>query len=83
MSVLVHYSVSREDVVVNHDPNVMPDHTQLLTEGHKKQKLRAHSDFYWNNAVNQYALTFADRWDIQCEAKGKNLARDQVTALFG
>jgi len=23
-------------------------------------------------------LTFGDQWDIQCEAKGKNLASEQV-----
>ena len=46
----------------------------LLTEGYKKQKLRAHSDFYWNTATNDWALSFLDAWDIQCESKGKNLA---------
>jgi hypothetical protein len=50
----------------------------LLAQGYKKQKLRAHSDFYWNTAVNDWALTFADQFNIQCEAKGKNLARDQI-----
>jgi len=54
----------------------------LLASGFTRSKLRAHSDFYWNSAVNEYALTFADQWDIQCEAKGKNLARDQVAALL-
>ena len=51
-----HYSVSREDYLVGHDANVLPDHTQLLSQGYKKQKLRAHSDFYWNHAVNQLSL---------------------------
>ena len=70
---VIHYSVSREDVLVNHNPNVMPDHAQLLTEGYKKAKLRAHSDFYWNNEVNKWALTFNDQFDIICELKSKNL----------
>jgi UV DNA damage repair endonuclease len=78
----MHYSVSREDILVDHDTRVRTDLAGLLARGHKKQQLRAHSDFYWNNAVNQYALTFADQWDIQCEAKGKNLARDQIAALL-
>lgn len=69
-----HYSVSREDYLVGHDANVMPDHALLLASGHKKQKLRAHSDFYWNNAVNQWALSFNDQFDLMCESKGKNLA---------
>jgi UV DNA damage endonuclease len=52
----------------------MPNHKALLESGHKKQKLRAHSDFYWNNAVNEWALTFTDTHDIMCESKAKNLA---------
>ena len=70
----LHYSVSREDILVDHDPNVRPDMETLLAQGYKKQKLRAHSDFYWNHAVNQWAATFAQDFDIQCESKMKNLA---------
>jgi UV DNA damage repair endonuclease len=70
----MHYSVSREDYLVGHDPSVAPDHNILLESGYKKQKLRAHSDFYWNKEVNQWALSFWDNFDIMCESKGKNLA---------
>ena len=69
-----HYSVSREDVLVGHDTSVIPDHSVLLELGHKKQKLRAHSNFYWNKPVNEWALSFLNRFDIMCESKGKNLA---------
>ena len=69
-----HYSVSREDYLVGHDTSVMPDHKLLLEDGYKKQKLRAHSDFYWNTAVNEWALSFSDQFDIMCESKGKNIA---------
>ncbi len=75
---VLHFSTSREDILVDHDPNVRPDLTALLAGGHKKQQLRAHSDFYWNHAVNDWALTFAENFDIQCEAKGKNLASEQI-----
>ena len=73
-----HYSVSREDLLLEHDTNTLPDMTVLLESGHKKSKLRAHSDFYWNHAVNEWAATFNDAWDIECESKGKNLASEQV-----
>ena len=73
-----HYSVSREDVLVGHDPRTSPDHAALLLEGYKKQKMRAHSDFYWNQPVTDWALSFWDQFDIQCESKGKNLASEQV-----
>ena len=69
-----HYSVSREDVLVGHSTTQRPDHKTLLLEGYKKQKMRAHSDFYWNESVNEWALTFWNNFDIQCESKGKNLA---------
>jgi UV DNA damage endonuclease len=71
---VIHYSVSREDCLVNHDQNTLPNLDNLLNNGYKKQKLRAHSNFYWNNAVNEWALTFNDSFDIMCESKGKNLA---------
>ena len=70
----MHYSVSREDVLVGHDTHNAPDHASLLVEGYKKQKMRAHSDFYWNTATNNWALSFWDQFDIMCESKGKNLA---------
>ena len=74
----LHYSVSREDILVGHDRSVRPDLSELLDRGFKKQKLRAHSDFMWNDACNQWIIGFADNFDIQCEAKGKNLASAQV-----
>ena len=69
-----HYSVSREDLLLEHDTNTLPDMTVLLESGHKKSKLRAHSDFYWNTAVNDWALTFLESFDMMCESKAKNLA---------
>jgi UV DNA damage repair endonuclease len=74
----MHYSVSREDYLVEHSADIAPDYAALLESGHKKQKLRAHSDFYWNQATTDWALTFWDQFDIQCESKGKNLASEQV-----
>ena len=70
----MHYSVSREDYLVGHAIGVSPDYNLLLNTGFKKQKLRAHSDFYWNQSVNEWALSFLDRFDIMAESKGKNLA---------
>jgi UV DNA damage endonuclease len=70
----MHYSVSREDYLVDHDTDVKPDYSLLLESGFKKQKLRAHSDFMWNSAVNEWALSFLKTHDIMVESKGKNLA---------
>jgi UV DNA damage repair endonuclease len=70
----LHYSVSREDVLVDHCSNTLPDMNSLLEQGYKKAKLRAHSNFYWNTAVNEWALSFWDNFDIMCESKAKNLA---------
>lgn len=70
----LHYSLSREDVLVGHSQTVLPDMGSLLTNGYKKQKLRAHSDFYWNKETNNWAIGFTNQFDIMCESKGKNLA---------
>ena len=71
---VIHYSVSREDCLVAHSGHHRPDLSTLLEQGYKKAKLRAHSEFYWNTAVNEWALTFRDQFDIMCESKAKNLA---------
>jgi UV DNA damage repair endonuclease len=75
---LLHYSVSREDILVDHCTRTRPNLDTLLAGGHKKQQLRAHSDFYWNEAVTDWALSHWDHFDIECESKGKNLASEQV-----
>ena len=71
---VIHYSVSREDVLVDFPKDKKPNMDFLLLEGYKKQKLRAHSDFMWNDAVNEWALSFRDYADIMVESKAKNLA---------
>jgi UV DNA damage endonuclease len=71
---VIHYSVSREDLLVGHSGSQRPALLPLMESGHKKGKLRAHSDFYWNTAVNEWALSFLDQFDIMAESKGKNLA---------
>jgi UV DNA damage endonuclease len=75
---VIHYSVSREDCIVDHDPTVRPDLQQLKSMGFTSAKLRAHSDYYWNTACNTWALTFSPVADIMCESKQKNLASTQL-----
>ena len=70
----MHYSISREDVLPTHSKQTLPKLQLLLESGLNKQKLRAHSNFYWNDAVNDWALQFLDNFDIMCESKGKNIA---------
>lgn len=76
----MHYSYSRDEhLPAGNDTHVgMHDIVGLLEAGHKKQKLRAHSDFYPNEKVNEWALSFWENFDIQCEAKAKNLATTQL-----
>jgi len=71
---VIHYSVSREDLLTDHDHFIKPNMDVLLDVGYKKQKLRAHSDFMWNHAVNDWALEFWPYADIMVESKAKNLA---------
>ncbi len=51
-----------------------------LLEVVSKRDLYAHSAQMWNHWSNQYALQFADRFDIMFEAKDKNLA---TLAFYG
>ena len=71
---VIHYSVSREEHLPGACTVSRPCLTTLLENGKNKQKLRAHSDYYWNEAVNNWALTHRSWADIMCESKAKNLA---------
>ena len=71
---VIHYSYSREEWVGHIDTNTKPDFPALLEQGYKKGKLRAHSDYYPNNATNEWALSFLPYADIMAESKAKNLA---------
>lgn len=81
----LHYSYSRDEWL-NQSTRIDEGtrHTtlhaisSLLETGAKKQKLRAHSDFYPNRQANAWALDFWSDFDIQCEAKAKNLASEQL-----
>ncbi|WP_312056983.1 UV damage endonuclease UvsE [Pantoea brenneri] len=68
---VLHYSISQEGMI---PPQGWPDQQQL---GVSKSKLRAHSDYYFNDTLNDWALSFQD-FDIMCEVKMKNLAREQL-----
>lgn len=77
---VLHYSYSR----CEHLPDDVDRHSNLhdirvlLEKGHRKSKLRAHSDYYPNKHANHWALSFWQDFDIQCEAKAKNLAQQQL-----
>lgn len=71
---VVHYSQSREDLLVDHRPDELPNMQSLIEQGFKKNKLRAHSDFMWNTAQNELMKEVWEWADIQVEAKAKNLA---------
>lgn len=76
---VIHYSYSRDEhFPKGFDHNSLPDMKELLEAGHKKQKLRAHSDYYPNPVANNWALSFWDTADIMAESKMKNLASRQL-----
>jgi UV DNA damage repair endonuclease len=77
-----HFSQSREDYLVDHPQDISPDYNLLLEQGYKKQKLRAHSDFMWNTAVNTWAHGFWENFDVMVEAKGKNLASFELAEFW-
>lgn len=77
----MHYSVSRETYLTSHCVDTLPDFKALLASGLKRTDLRGHSDYFWNNAANQWALSFLDKFDIMCESKAKNLASLELSKL--
>ena len=80
----MHYSYFRDEALAMAGLTPEEMHTglhdmkDLLARGAKKQKLRAHSDLFPNVETNQWALGFSENFDIQCEAKGKNMASEQL-----
>ena len=68
----IHYSQSREEYI-NEFSGIIPSMDQMLVKN-KKAKLRAHSDFYSNEKINEWALEHLEWADIMAEAKAKNLA---------
>jgi UV DNA damage endonuclease len=80
---VIHYSYSRDEHLpadFKHDS--LPDMARLLEAGYKKQKLRAHSDWYPNQQANDWALEFLDTADIMCESKCKNLASIELYKYY-
>jgi len=67
-----HYSQSRDELI-GEFADTMPSMSQMLIKN-KKSQLRAHSDFYTNKKINQWALSHLDWADCMAESKGKNLA---------
>ena len=79
----LHYSYFRDEALAVADlgdrlHNELHDMKDLLARGCKKQKLRAHSDLFPNRKSNEWALSFGEHFDIQTEAKGKNMAAEQL-----
>ncbi|ORM65434.1 UV DNA damage repair endonuclease UvsE [Pantoea rodasii] len=68
---VLHYSIALEGLIPEAG---LPDQQDLAVA---KTKLRAHSDYYFNQDLNDWALSFKD-FDIMCEVKMKNLARDRL-----
>ena len=76
---VIHYSVSRHDLMPTHALDVRPDVSSLIETGTiGKTKLRAHSDDVWNTACNAWALSFWPDADIMTETKWKNLAAGRL-----
>lgn len=68
---VIHYSISQEGLIPEKG---FPDQALL---GLSKSTLRAHSDYFFNSTLNDWALSFKD-FDIMCEVKMKNIARDRL-----
>jgi len=68
----IHYSQSRDEYIGQFSDK-MPTMVEMMGSA-KKGKLRAHSDFFNNKQINEWALSHLEWADMLCEAKGKNIA---------
>lgn len=73
-----HISVSRETLLPDHAPDILPDYAALTASGLGRHELRAHSDLMWNDAVNGWMASQLGWTDLEVEAKHKNLASAQL-----
>jgi len=74
---VIHYSSPREEHFLGHPTDKRPDFIESMSRGLNKPKLRAHSDYYWNQASNEWAWSFHEDFDIMCESKAKNLSQQK------
>lgn len=75
---VIHYSVSREEVLSDvWSESDLPELNLLINNGFSKTQLRAHSDYYWNRSCNRWAYSFSNTHDIMLESKMKNLAHNK------
>jgi UV DNA damage endonuclease len=71
----IHYSMSRRELV----PAGYFDYADLTATS---AQLRAHSDDYYSDWHNCWALSFHEIADIMCEAKNKDVAVQQLYEAF-
>jgi UV DNA damage endonuclease len=75
---VIHYSQSREEFLSDHPTDILPSRDALIDRGINKQKLRAHSDYMHNLAMNSWAKTHWEWADVMVECKSKNLGAHQL-----
>ncbi|MCG7391995.1 UV damage endonuclease UvsE [Microvirga sp. ACRRW] len=73
---LSHISVSREDLLAEHDTGVLPDFAALVKAGVKPKDLRGHSNLMWNLPLNDLVARHLAWTDFEVEAKHKNIASE-------
>jgi UV damage endonuclease UvdE len=76
---VIHYSYSKPEALIKHSGDKKPNYFTLDVND---SLLRQHSDDYPNEHSNRWALSFLPDFDIMCEAKLKNLARDQLVDQY-
>jgi UV DNA damage endonuclease len=72
---VLHYSYSRQEYLGN--LRTLPKFEELVKQ-YPSARLREHSEDYPNPVANRWALGFAERFDIMCECKTKNLGAMQL-----
>ena len=75
---LSHFSISDDMEIAPWDADRLPDYAILQSRGLKPSAMRKHSRLLWNTAAVDWAAGHLAWTDIEVEAKGKNLASEQM-----
>jgi UV DNA damage repair endonuclease len=80
---VAHVSQPRPDLLDGLAPDELPDLRALTATGVGVAALRAHADRLWNPALNALAIRHLAWADLEIEAKGKNLAVEDLIRQLG
>lgn len=76
----IHNALTHESVIKNEKG--LYNLNELLNKGFNKRDLRKHSEIFYNEDQNKWALSFIEKFDLQLECKKKNYAQEKLIEFY-